>query len=63
MGALGPLFEKAHLKELQERREWLVKELKSLPPQSRKRVGIEHLIQRVTTEVFATENDMRGHSK
>ena len=63
MGALGPLFSKAQLKALQERREWLVNELRRLPPKSRKRVGVEYLIQKTTTETFATENDLRSERK
>ena len=58
MGALLPLFEKARLKVLQERREWLLEELKKLPPQSRKRVGIEHLLHSTTAGIFATERDL-----
>lgn len=58
MGALGPLFEKARLKVLQERREWLLQELVKLPPHSRKRAGVEHLLNTTTVDVFVTTRDL-----
>ena len=58
MGALLPLFEKAHLKALQERREWLLEELEKLPPHSRKRPGVEHLLHATTARIFMTERDL-----
>lgn len=58
MGALGPLFDKARLKALQERREWLLNELDKLPPHSRKRAGVEHLLQSTTAGIFVTERDL-----
>jgi hypothetical protein len=61
MSALGPLFDKARLKVLQERREWLLNELDSLPPHSRKRVGVEHLLHSTTTGIFIIERDLERH--
>lgn len=58
MGALGPLFLNARLKVLQERRQWLLEELDKLPPQSRKRAGVEHLLQSTTAGIFVTERDL-----
>jgi hypothetical protein len=58
MAALLPLFEKAHLSELQARREWLSNELKKLPPHSRKRAGIEYLLANVTIEQFSVSRDL-----
>lgn len=59
MGALLPLFDKARLKALQERREWLLSELEKLPPHSRKRAGVEFVLQDTTAGIFMIERDLQ----
>ncbi|PZU17816.1 MAG: hypothetical protein DI589_25470 [Shinella sp.] len=50
-----PLFRRAELDALQERREALLKRLQGLRPHSHRRVRLQDRLQAVTVEILALE--------